>query len=388
MTLAATAPIAAKVGRLASGQLFRLLSEARHRHAIELALGVPELPSTPSAMVTAAAAVLAAGAHHQYANPFGNPLLRSRIAAALRSPPDPETELTITVGATEALHVAVLTTVEPGDEVIVFEPVYDNFLSAIALAGAIPRLISMHPPDWRYDAAELRAAFGPRTRAIIVCTPNNPTGHMLDPAEWADIAELCGRWNAVVISDEIYSAYVFGGHRHISASDIPALHGRSLVVGSLSKSHAICGWRIGYLRAGPILTAAARRVHIAVCGGTAAPLQEAVARAIASDPAFPRPATDLRAQRDRTIEIFDRLGFCCVPPDGGCYVMADITSFTDEDSEALTERLLRRAGVLVAPGRYFFLDDSDHRDAFVRIAFNRTLDLLDAVEARFDEGMT
>ncbi|MFC9435213.1 pyridoxal phosphate-dependent aminotransferase [Nocardia sp. NPDC057030] len=374
--------IASKVARLASGQLFRLLSEAHDSQAIDLALGVPETPATPSALIEAAAAVLRGGQHNQYANPFGNPLLRKQLADTFRPAADPDTEITITVGATEALHTAVLTVVEPGDEVVLFEPVYDNFLSAIALAGGIPRPISLSPPHWRHDPAELRAAFGPRTRAIIVATPNNPTGHMLSRAEWTEIAELCQHWNAVVVSDEIYSGYVFDGHRHISAADIPALRDRCFVAGSLSKSHAVCGWRIGYLRAAAALTTAARQVHIAVCGGTAAPLQEAVARGAAADPEFPRPGTDLRAQRDRTIEMFDQLDFRCVPPDGGCYVMADITSFTDADSETLAERLLRQAGVLVVPGRYFYLDDNDHRDAFVRVAFNRSLSLLDAAERR------
>ncbi|MFE9581313.1 pyridoxal phosphate-dependent aminotransferase [Nocardia sp. NPDC006044] len=374
--------IASKVARMASGQLFRMLSEARASNAIDLALGAPETPHTSSAMIDAAHAVLRGGQHNQYADPLGNPLLRKQIADTYSPAADPDTELTITVGATEALHTAVLTVVEPGDEVILFEPIYDNFLSAIALAGGIPRLIPLSPPHWRHDPAELRAAFGPRTRVIIVSTPNNPTGHMLSRAEWTEIAELCQRWNAVVISDEIYSGYVFDGHRHISAADIPGLRDRYFIAGSLSKSHAICGWRIGYLRATAALTAAARQVHIAVCGGTAAPLQEAVARAAAADPDFPRPGTDLRAQRDRTIEMFDQLDFRCVPPDGGCYVMADITSFTDADSETLAERLLRHVGVLVVPGRYFYLDDSEHRDAFVRVAFNRSMSLLDAAEQR------
>ncbi|WP_338757571.1 pyridoxal phosphate-dependent aminotransferase [Nocardia vulneris] len=381
MTAAPGPPPATRVANLASGQLFRLLSEARACAAIDLALGVPQEPPTPSAMIDAACAVLRGGQHHQYANPFGNPLLRKVIAESSATPADPETEITVTVGATEALHVAVLTVVDPGDEVILFEPIYDNFLSAIVLAGGIPRPVRLRAPQWRHDPAELRAAFGPRTRAIIVSTPNNPTGHMLSPAEWSEIAELCQRWNAIVISDEIYRGYVYDGNRHVCAADIPALRDRSFIVDSLSKSHAVCGWRIGYLRAAAPLTAAARRVHTAVCGGTAAPLQEAVARAAAADPHFPRPSIDLQAQRDRAVEVFAAFGFGCLAPDGGCYVMADITSVTDSDSETFSRHLLRHPGVLVVPGSYFRVNATG-RDTFVRIAFNRPLQVFDDVEKR------
>ncbi|WP_433580531.1 pyridoxal phosphate-dependent aminotransferase [Nocardia brasiliensis] len=242
----------------------------------------------------------------------------------------------------------------------------------------------MSPPDWRHDPARLRSAFGPRTRAVVVATPNNPTGHMLGSTEWAEIAESCHRWNAVVISDEIYAGYVYDGRQHISAADLPGLRDRSFVAGSLSKSHAISGWRIGYLRASAPLTTAARRIHTAVCGGTAAPLQEAVARVAAAARGLAEPGANLRAQRDRTIEIFDNSGFHCLSPDGGCYVMADITPFTDSGSEFLTDHLLQKAGVLVIPGRYFHLDDTDHADAdaYIRIAFNRPLALFDEVESR------
>ncbi|MGW4844384.1 pyridoxal phosphate-dependent aminotransferase [Nocardia brasiliensis] len=384
MTFASSPRLATRVGNLASGQLFGLLSEASDRAAVDLALGVPEAPPTPSAMVDAACVVLRGGQHHQYANLSGNPLLRTVVAESLTNPADPETEITITVGATEALHVAVLTVVDPGDEVILFEPIYDNFLSAIALAGGIPRLIRVSAPHWRHDPAELRAAFGPRTRAIIVSTPNNPTGHMLSLTEWAEIAELCERWDAVVISDEIYHGYVYDGNQHVSAADVPALRDRSFVVDSLSKSHALSGWRIGYFRAAAALTAAARRVHTAVCGGAVAPLQEAVARAV--DAKFPQPSIELQAQRDRTVEVFDGFGFRCLPPNGGCYVMADIAAVTEGDSESFTRYLLRQPGVLVVPGSYFRVDATD-RDTFVRIAFNRPLHLFEDVEKRLGTAL-
>ncbi|MGH3700722.1 MAG: pyridoxal phosphate-dependent aminotransferase [Pseudonocardiaceae bacterium] len=374
-------PVAARVRALAPGRLARLLIQAHAYDAIDLALGIPGAPPTPPVLIEEACSALRAG-HNQYEIPDGNPELRRHIAATLTAPTDPDTELTITAGATEALTVAMLSTVDPGDEVIVFEPFYENFLSTIALANGIPRLVRTYPPEWHYDLAELTAAFGPRTRAIVLSTPNNPTGHVLSSAELLEIAELCERWNVLAISDEIYGAYVFDGHHHVSAADLPALRERSMVISSLSKSHAISGWRLGYLRANAVLSAAARQVHLTVCAGTAAPLQKAVARAAALDPNFGKPTDDLQAQRNRMTGIFTALGFRCAPPQGGCYLMADIRPFTSEDSESLTNRFLREARILVAPGQLFHSPDSAYGNQLIRIAFNRTLNLLDEVEQR------
>ena len=371
-------PVAGRIGRLAPGRLFDLLSAASRNEAVDMALGVPEVPETPGALIGAACDVLREG-RNQYEIPDGNTELRRRIAATLPVATDPATELTITSGATEALTVAVLCTVDPGDEVVVFEPYYENFLSAVALAGGVARLVPLHGPEWRYDPDRLRAAFGPRTRAVIISTPNNPTGHMFTRAELTEIAELCERWNAVLISDEIYSSYCYEGRQHVSAAEIPQLRDRSLVIGSLSKSHAVSGWRLGHLRAAPRLTAAVRQVHVVVSGGAPGPLQEAAARA-AAEPGW-TPELDLRPQRDRTLRLFEELGFKCAPPDGGCYVMADIRSATDEDSVSLAFRMVEEAGVLVAPGQFFSTPDGPGTGC-VRIAFNRRPELLDEVGKR------
>ncbi|GAA1642800.1 pyridoxal phosphate-dependent aminotransferase [Nocardia ninae] len=376
----AALPVAERVGNLARSGLFGLLAAARGGQTIDLALGVPAVPATPLGLIEMACAALRDGMN-QYEQPDGNIVLRQRIAAELSVPTDPATELTITVGATTALTAAILAVVDPGDEVVVFEPFYENFISAIALAGGVPRLVAMHAPDWRFDVAELRAVFGPRTKAVVLCTPNNPTGHMLTRAEFADIAELCERWNAVVISDEIYSGYVYAGHRHLSAVDLPALGDRSIVIGSLSKSHAVSGWRIGYLRANAALSRSMRQVHVAVCGGAAAPLQAAAARMAAAQPGFLRAVANLDAQRDLVVSMFDDIGLRCIPPDGGCYAIADIRQFTDEDCESLAYRLVREAGVMVAPGKFFYATESDGAH-LVRVAFNRRLETLDLARQR------
>jgi aminotransferase len=322
---------------------------------------------------------------NQYELPEGNLELRRQIAATLTAPTDPIHELTITVGATEALTVALLSILDPGYEVIVFEPFYETFVSAIALAGGVPRFVPVRAPGWRHERAELEAAFGPQTQAILLNTPNNPTGRVLDRDELSEIAELCEKWDVTVLSDEVYSGYVFDGHEHVSAADIPALRDRSVVIGSLSKSHAASGWRLGYLRAFAELSAVLRQVHVAVAAGTSAPLQEAAARAFAGDPGFGRPADDLSAQRERALGIFEDLGMRCIAPEGGCYVMADIRPITDEDGETFAYRLVKDARVLVTPGSFFYAEDGGGAE-FIRIAFNRRLELFDEVERRLTES--
>lgn len=371
---------AARVAALAAGKLPPLLMEAAKHDAVDLALGTPGTP-TPPALVDAAHAVLRAGDKNQYELPDGNVELRRHLARTLRVPTDPLTELTITVGATEGLAVALLSIVDPGDEVVLFEPFYEMFISAIALAGGVPRLVPVRPPRWRYDPAELEAAFGPRTRVVLLNTPSNPTGRVLDRAELDEIAGLCERWDATVVCDEVYAAYTFDGREHLSPAELPELRDRSVVVGSLSKSHAASGWRLGYLRANAALSRVLRQVHVAVAAGTAAPLQEAAAQMAAADPGFGAASEDLSAQRERAIQVFTDLGAECIAPEGGCYVMADIRPITDEDGESFAFRLVEEARVLVVPGSYFYAGDGGGAE-FVRIAFNRPLGLFDEVERR------
>ncbi|HUQ54079.1 pyridoxal phosphate-dependent aminotransferase [Lentzea sp.] len=370
---------ASRVRGLISGRLLELLGEAARSAAVDLALGVPGAPETSPLLLDQACGALRSG-HNQYEALAGNRELRRWIADTLPGDTDPDTELTITVGATEALTAAVLAVVDPGDEVVIFEPYYENFVNAVVLAGGVPRFVRTRPDDWRFDPAELRAAFGPRTRAVIVSTPNNPTGHMLDESEWSEIAALCGKWNAVVISDEIYSGFTFG-KPHISVTEVPGLRDRGFLVGSLSKSHSVSGWRLGYLRASAGLTGIARQVHATLCAGAPGPLQEAVAKAAAQDPGFAKPSDDLRSQRDRVTGLLEKIGLECRPPDGGCYVMARIPPAVGESSDVFAHRLVREAGVLVAPGTLFHTDPAAGAD-HVRAAFNRSPDFLDEVAAR------
>ncbi|MGP3999343.1 pyridoxal phosphate-dependent aminotransferase [Streptomyces sp. 8N706] len=375
---------AARLGGLPTGALAEVLHLGKSLGALDLAGGVPGTPRPPQDVLTAASEALLRG-DNQYEDTSGNPELRRQIAARCATPTDPATELTITTGASEALCVAMLATVDPGDEVILFEPFYENFLAALAMAGGRPRFVKLKSPDWRWDPDELAAAFGPRTRAVVINSPANPTGRTLERAELEQLAELCERWGALLISDEVYADFVYDGRQHVSAADVPALRERSIVIGSLSKSHAISGWRLGHLRACPQLSRALREVHLATSFGANGPLQRAVAASGVLTGGWD-PRADLEKLRNRTVDLFSGLGLTCRPPEGGCYVMADISSVTDEDCKTFVHRLATERKVLLVPGRCFFRDhdgDSGH----VRIAFNKPAETLDEAERRLVGGV-
>lgn len=368
--------------RLPTGGLTSLLGAGREHGAIDMAVGTPEWPSPPPKLIEHASLALESG-YNQYENPDGVWELRQQLATVLGEGGDrvdPATELTVTAGASEALCVALLSVVDPGDEVIVFDPGYENFLGGIALSGGVPCYVRAGP-DGRVDPDVLADAFGPQTKAIVVNTPNNPTGHVLSRAELDVLAELCQRFDTTVISDEVYAHYVFDGRRHVSVAEVPRLRDRSIVIGSLSKSHAISGWRIGFLRAEAALTQVLRRVHVATTAGAPAPLQRAVADSGVLQAREWDPAAGMQRNRDRVVELFSGIGLDCAVPEGGCYVLADIRPVAEEPSDVFAERLLVRGGIVVAPGRYFFGSGTGGEN-LVRIAFNRRAETLDEVERR------
>ncbi|MFE9577004.1 pyridoxal phosphate-dependent aminotransferase [Nocardia sp. NPDC006044] len=347
---------------------------------VDLAVGTPGFPVPEPMLIEEALAALRSGAH-QYADPAGVPALRARIAAGLPGAPDPETEVTVTVGGSEGLCVALLTTVDPGDEVVVLEPFYENFLSAIALAGGIPRFVRLRGPHWLPDPDELAAAFGPRTRVIVLNSPGNPTGTVFARAQLEQIAELCETWNVTVVSDEVYAPFVYGGEPYCSVASVAGLAERSIVVGSLSKSHAVSGWRIGFLRARPPWTRLLRAVHVATTVGTSAPLQHAAAAVELFGPALHEVAVAMRERRDQAVLLLQENGFRCEPPRGGCYILADIRAMTTTDSPAFARTLAVRGGVLMAPATAFYARPADG-DSHVRVAFNRTEATLTTARAR------
>lgn len=375
---------AERVGNIPVSGLVALLEVANSTGAVDLASGVPGWPLPPSAMIDAACEALRTGSH-QYEHPNGNAELRASIAASLSTPADPDTEITITVGSSEALCVSMLSTVNPGDEVIVLEPFYENFLSAIAAAGGRPRFVRLRAPEWRWDSVELAAAFNGRTRAIMLNSPSNPTGHVLDAGELTEVAELCQRWGVTAVSDEVYSSYIFDNRSHVSVADVPGLRERSIAIGSLSKSHAVSGWRLGHLRAPAEISAVLRRVHVATSCGTAGPLQRAASRAGVLGRSSWGHGQEMQELRDRAVAIFSSVGLRCTPPEGGCYVFADIRPCTGDDCESFVRRLVTELGVLIVPGRFFF--EHQNRDSgFVRIAFNKPKATLETAAQRLLQG--
>ncbi|CAM5563609.1 pyridoxal phosphate-dependent aminotransferase [Streptomyces aurantiogriseus] len=370
-----------RTAQLPSSGLAEVFVLAARPDAVDLAIGTPGSPETSADLLEEAARALRSG-RNQYEHPSGNLELRRRIAEMLSADTDPVTELTVTAGATEALYVALLSTVDPGDEVILFDPGFDQFAGTVALVGARPRYVPLHAPEWRHDPAELAAAFGPRTRAIVLNTPANPTGRVLTRQELAEIGELCERWNVTAISDEVYGAFVFDGHRHVSVADVPGLAERSVVVGSLSKSHAVSGWRVGFLRADRARTEVFQRVHQLTTLGTSAPLQVAAGQALGSVD-LADAAAEMAVRRDLAQRIFSRLGMKFAPAEGGCYLFADIGPLVEEGqgSAAYVRSLFDATRVLLAPGTAFFAEPG-RGERYVRVAFNKPLETLRAAERR------
>jgi N-succinyldiaminopimelate aminotransferase len=373
--------VSTRTAALSGNSLTELFVLARARGAIDLAVGTPGYPSTSASLIAEADRAMRAG-HNQYEHPAGEIELRHRIAEMLGDGADPEQEITVTAGATEALYIALLSTVDPGDEVVLFSPGYEQLAASAALVGAKLRYVPLHAPDWRYDPAELAAAFTPRTRAVLLNTPANPTGRVLSRQELDEIGELCERWDATVICDEVYRTYVFDGRPHVSVTDIPALADRNILVGSLSKSHAVSGWRLGFLRSDPQRSQTLRRVHELTTNGTAAPLQVAAAHAARSID-LDEARSEMGRRRTLAQDVFSGMGMKFAPVEGGCFLFADISPLTGgrEDCTAFVHRLLDDAGVLLAPGTPFFADPADGQ-SYVRIAFNRQADTLREAERR------
>jgi aminotransferase len=358
--------------------------EARKYGAVNLAQGMPDFPA-PAEVKAAACRAIEADIN-QYAITWGAAPLRQAIAehAAwhLGLEVDPDSEITVTCGSTEAMLVALLSLVNPGDEVILSQPFYENYWPDCVLAGATPRFVPLRPPAWGFDPDELAAAFNDHTKAIILCNPNNPTGTVFRRDELEQIAALCRKWNVVAITDEIYEHIVYDGRSHVALAGLDGMWERSVTISGMSKTYAVTGWRVGTMLAPPRLTHAFRQVHDFVSIGAAAPLQEAgaVAYRLPHD-YYQRLAADYQARRDRLCSALLRVGFDLEPPAGAYYVMADITAFGATDDVAFARHLVRDLGVATVPGSSFFRDKELGR-RFVRFCFCKRDETLDEATAR------
>src|SRR5215475_85000 len=255
---------------------------ANEHGAINLAQGFPNFPA-PEVLKEAAARAIRDDIN-QYAITWGAKRLRNALAAKYadwyKLDVDPETDVTVTCGATEAMASALLALINPGDEVIVFEPFYENYGPDAILCGATPRFVRLREPDWSFDPAELAAAFGNRTKAIVINTPNNPTGKVFTREELLQIAALCAQWNVVAVTDEIYEHILYDGAQHVTLAGLEGMRERTVTISGVSKTFGVTGWRIGYCLAPPPITSAIRKVHDFLTVGAPAPLQEAAAVAL------------------------------------------------------------------------------------------------------------
>lgn len=361
----------------------------RHHGAVNLAQGFPDFPA-PQEIKDAACRAVASDVN-QYAITWGAPALRSAIAAKhLRCygmDVDPEREITVTCGATEAMIASILAIVDPGDEVVVFEPFYENYGPDAILAGAVPRFVSLRPPEWTFDPDELAAAFSDKTRGIILNSPNNPTGKVFTRDEQETIAMLCRKWDVVAFSDEIYEHIVYDGAVHVPIATLPGMADRTVTINALSKTYSVTGWRVGWTIASPELTAGIRKVHDFLTVGAAAPLQEAGAIALAfPDPYYRTLAGDYVGRRDLLLAGLRSVGFQCDAPRGAYYILADAAGLGCRDDVAFARRLIETVGVGAVPGSSFFSRPELGR-TLLRFAFPKKAETLNEAVARLQRGL-
>ncbi len=373
-----------KASRFTESVIRGMSIEARNYGAVNLAQGMPDFPA-PAEIKDAACRAIQADIN-QYAITWGATPLREAIAehAAwhLGLNIDPETEITVTCGSTEAMLVALLSTINPGDELILSQPFYENYWPDAVLAGATPRFVPVRPPDWTYDRDELAAAFTDKTKAIVLCNPNNPTGAVMSRDEMEFIAALCRKWDVIAITDEIYEHIVYDGLPHVALASLDGMRDRTVTVGGMSKTYSVTGWRIGTILAPPHLTKAFRQIHDFVSIGAAAPLQEAGAVAYRLPrPYYAKLASDYQARRDKLCSALVEIGFDLDPPKGAYYVMADISAFGTKNDVEFAQYLVREIGVATVPGSSFFRDKDLGRQ-YIRFCFCKKEETLNAAIER------
>ena len=365
--------------------VIREMTRLANQHgAVNLSQGFPDFPA-PDDIKQAAARAVAADVN-QYAITWGAKSLRDALVAKQQRFTglafDPEREVTVCCGATECMASVMLALVDPGDEVIVFEPFYENYGPDAILSGAVPRFVRLREPDWSFDPAELAAAFNARTRAVVVNTPNNPTGKVFSRVEMEQIAALCMKWDVVCVTDEIYEHILYDGAEHVSMAALDGMRERTVTISGLSKTWSVTGWRIGWCLAPADLTNAIRKVHDFLTVGAPAPLQEAAAVAL-SMPAdyFRRLADGYRERREFLVPALERAGFKPFAPRGAYYVMTDISGFGFPDDISFARWLVAEGGVAAVPGSSFYSDPAAGSQR-LRFHFARKRETLEAAAER------
>ncbi|MEV4511353.1 pyridoxal phosphate-dependent aminotransferase [Dactylosporangium sp. NPDC049525] len=356
--------------------------------AVNLGQGFPDTDG-PAAMLDAAAAAIHSG-RNQYPPGPGVPELRAAVSAHQKAfwglDYDPDGEIIVTAGATEAIAASILALCETGDEVVCFEPYYDSYAASIALAGAVRRPVTLraHDGGYAFDPAELRAAFGPRTRLVLLNSPHNPTGKVFTPDELAQIAALCEEFDAVAVTDEVYEHLVFtdADAPHVPIASLPGMRGRTLQISSAGKTFSCTGWKIGWICGPRDLVSAALRVKQFLTFVNAGPLQPAVAVALDSPPSYYEQFRDgLQGKRDRLCEGLTAAGFAVLRSEGTYFVTADIRPLGGTDGVDFCLALPERCGVVAVPTQVFY-DDADAGRHIVRFAFCKRDEVIDEAITR------
>jgi aspartate/methionine/tyrosine aminotransferase len=370
--------LSAKAARFTESVIREMTRLAIQYGAINLAQGFPDF-AAPGEIKRAAQDAIGADIN-QYAITWGAKSMRQAIAEKFARTQgitvDPEREITVCCGATEAMISSMMAVINPGDEVVVFEPFYENYGPDAILSGASPRFVTLRPSadctGWTFDPGELAAAFGPKTKAIILNTPNNPTGKVFRREELEMIRDLCVRTNAFAITDEIYEHMLYDGAQHISIATLDGMSERTITINALSKTYSVTGWRVGWAIAAPDVTAAIRKVHDFLTVGAPAPLQEAGAVALRFPGSYyEKLAGDYLARRNKMVAILEDAGFHCFKPQGAYYIMTDISPFGFPNDMEFARYLVKEIGVAAVPGSSFYHNPADGSQQ-VRFTFCKT----------------
>ena len=356
------ARLSEKAGQFTESVIREMTRLALAHNAVNLSQGFPDFAAPEE--IKAAARDAITRDINQYAITWGAKSLRNAIAEKFQRTQgltiDPEREITVCCGSTEAMMSAMMAIINPGDEVVVFEPFYENYGPDAILSGASPRFVRLRAPDWSFDADELARAFSDKTKAIILNTPNNPTGKVFSRTEMETIRDLCVRFNSFLITDEIYEHMLYDGATHISAATIEGLRERTITINALSKTYSVTGWRVGWAIAPPEVTSAIRKVHDFLTVGAAAPLQEAGALALRSPESYyAQLAADYLVRRNRLLGILSDAGFKCFTPRGAYYIMTDISAFGFANDVEFARYLVKEIGVAAVPGSSFYHNPAD-----------------------------
>ena len=380
-------PISSKAALFTESVIREMTRLAMEHGAINLSQGFPDF-AAPEVLKQAASDAIFADVN-QYAITWGSKTFRDALVYKTKKflgiDIDPEREITVSCGSTEAMIDVLLAVINPGDEVIVFEPFYENYGPDAIISGATPRYVQLRRPDWSFDEKELAAAFNRNTKAIIINTPNNPTGKVFSRQELQVIADLCQQWDVLAITDEIYEHIIYDGAKHVSPITLDGMRERTIVVNGMSKTFSVTGWRVGYIIAPASITGAIRKMHDFVTVGAPAPLQEAGAVALRlPDSYYADLAQHYQQRRDRVMKMLEGAGLNPMLPKGAYYIMCDIGKWGYPNDVEFAKFMVKDVGVATVPGSSFFSDPRAGKD-IIRFTFCKKEETLRAAEERLNK---